>query len=345
MTKVICMYLPQFHEFAENNEWWGKGFTEWTCVDRAVEICPGHRIKKPHPDIGRYDLRNPETRRLQALMAKDHGVYGFCYYHYWFNGKILMEEPLHLMLQDGEPDLPFMMSWANEPWTRRMNGGNGETIQPQSYGGEEEWKSHLNYLMQFFRHKNYIKIDGKPALVIYRVSQINRHKDRFDYWRKEILKYFPGMFIISTIGPFPKSEVTDTSCSVDAVFDFYPNFLRSPETVSCEIGSVAVCDIEKAWSIMLQDKNVLPTHFKGMMVGFDSSPRNPQRSCAFINNTPSGFLAAMRKQMYRAYGDEFIFVNGWNEWGEQACLEPDEKDGYAYLNAIKKATTHRVYHD
>ena len=138
MKKIIAMYLPQYHEFEENNRWWGKGFTEWTCVNRARSLSPNHRIKKPHSDIGYYSLLDCDFRRRQSEMAKSYGVYGFCYYHYWFGNKVLMDKTLKLMLEDGQPDIPFCLSWANEPWTRRMNGGDGELLQPTNYDEHKE---------------------------------------------------------------------------------------------------------------------------------------------------------------------------------------------------------------
>jgi len=333
------MYLPQFHEFEENNFWWGKGFTEWTCLEKAKVLAPGHVLKYPHSDIGYYCLEDRSVRQKQAEIAKEYGVYGFCYYHYWFHGKLLMQKTLEMTIADGQPDLPFCLSWANEAWTRRMNGGNGEITQPQMYGQEEEWEQHLQYLLPFFRHPNYIKVDDQPVFVIYRISQITNYSQRFAYWKKRLKEEgFGGMFIIMTVGPFPRDECYPIVPHVDAAFDFYPNFLRRPDTISYEKENIAFCEMSVAWKRMLNDTKIHNRHFKGMMVGFDNSPRSPLRGCVYINGTPETFEVALRKQIFRASEDEFIFINAWNEWGEQACLEPDSLYEYRYLEAFRRAT-------
>lgn len=338
MSKIICMYLPQFHEFEENNRWWGKGFTEWTCVNRAKSLTNGHVIRRPHHDIGYYNLLNKSVRKKQACMAKEYNVYGFCYYHYWFYDKVLMETPLELMLQDGEPDLPFMLSWANEHWTRKMNGGNGEITQPQRYGDEDEWKRHLEYLIKYFINPNYIKIDNKPVFCIYRMSIIDNCIARINYWKKAIKDYgFDGLHIVMTLGVWPKEEALYLLPYVDAVFDFYPNFLRHPSIISYEIDNIAFCEMKNAYSKILNETSIHHNHYKGMMVGFDNSPRSPKKASVFINNSPELFYHAMKLQFQQSHSD-FIFVNSWNEWGEQAAIEPDELYGYDFLEKIRKGT-------
>lgn len=343
MIKPICFYLPQFHEFNENNLWWGKGFTEWTCVKNAKSLIPEHIIKHPHEDIGYYCLLDINIRKKQAELAKMYGVYGFCYYHYWFGGKVLMQASLELMLQDGEPDLPFCLSWANEPWTRKMNGGNGELLQPQFYGGVEEWDAHLQYLLKFFKNKNYILIDNKPVLLIYRIGQITNYKERFNYWKEEIKKYgFDGLFIAMTLGVFSKNESIPILPHVDGVVDFYPNFLREPDIVSYIDNNIAFCDINYAWKRILKEPQIHERHFKGMMVGFDSSPRSPKIASVFINGNPKTFGAVLSRQIENSKED-FIFINAWNEWGEQACLEPDTYYGYDYLKSLKNSVMRKWY--
>jgi hypothetical protein len=334
MKKIIALYLPQFHEFKENNFWWGEGFTEWTCVNRGKSRIEGHRIKKPHADIGYYNLLDFEVRKKQAKLAKKYNVYGFCYYHYWFGDKVLMDAPLQLMLQDGEPDLPFCFSWANEPWTRRMNGGNGELLQSNNYGDQEEWQRHLNYLLPFFKHKNYIKINNKPLFVIYRVSQIPNYKQRFDFYRESLKKHgFDGVFFIMTIGNF-QDNFYELGKHVDAVFDFYPNFLWQNSMIDQIVGDTAFYDMKKAYQRVLSDKRIHERHFKGTLIGFDSSPRSPLRCNVFINGSPNLFQNHLEKLLSNT-SEEFVFVNAWNEWGEGCALEPEEKDGYGYLQALK----------
>jgi hypothetical protein len=338
MTKIIALYLPQYHEFEENNLWWGEGFTEWTCVRSAVSLDPDHRIKRPHSDIGYYSLLDKDIRAKQARMAKKYGVYGFCYYHYWFGDKVLMDSVLKKMLEDGEPDIPFCLSWANEPWTRRMNGGNGELLQPNNYGDEEEWEKHLDYLLPFFKSKNYIKIDGKPLFIIYRVSQIKNFKRRFEYWRSRMIDLgFNGIFLVMTIGNFFVDDFKSYAEYFDASFDFYPNFLWDEKMIERIVqNKAAFYDMRKVYDRIISDKPVHKNHFKGTMVGFDSSPRSPIRCNVFVKNTPKLFEDNL-KSIIRSNSSEFIFINAWNEWGEGCALEPEEIDEYGYLEAIKKA--------
>ena len=248
-----------------------------------------------------------------------------------------MNSVLEKILIDGEPNIPFMLSWANEPWRRRMNGGNDEILQAQKYGDEEEWENHLKYLVKFFSNKNYIKVDNKPVFCIYRISTIENYKDRFNYWKKNIKKYgFDGIFIVMTLGVWPRSEACSILPHVDAVFDFYPNFLRSPDTIDWEENNIAFCQMEKAYKKMINDPIIHKNHYCGIMVGFDNTPRNPKKGCVFINNTPELFEKAMLKQ-YQKTNSEFFFINAWNEWGEQACLEPDQLYEYKYLESLKKS--------
>ena len=335
MKKIIALYLPQYHEFEENNNWWGSGFTEWTCVNNARPRSEKHKILKPHSDVGQYSLIDVEVRRKQAVMAKKYGVYGFCYYHYWFGIKVLMDRTLQLMLVDGEPDLPFFFSWANEPWTSRMNGGTGELLQANNYGDEQEWENHLQYLLPFFRSPNYIKIDNKPVFVIYRLSQIPNCKQRLEYYRARLKELgFGGMFVVMTIGNF--SDDFESMCEyTDAAFDFYPNFLWQPNMISEIVENVAFYDMNRVYERIMVDQPIHRRHFKGTMVGFDSSPRSPLKCNVFLNGSPSLF----KKNLDDVFSlpEEFIFVNAWNEWGEGCALEPSEEFGYGYLESIKRS--------
>lgn len=334
--KVIAYYLPQYHTFPENEEWWGKGFTEWTCVNRASSSIPEHRIKKPHPDIGYYSLLDPGIRTLQADLAKEYGIYGFSYYHYWFGGKVLMERIIEQMLVDNQPDLPFCLTWANEPWTRRMNGGDGETIQPTRHGGEQEWAAHLEYLLPFFKHRNYILVDNKPLFIIYRVSQIPNYAARFRYWNTELQKRgFAGIHVVAIKGNF-NDDYPTIGKSVNGVVDFYPNFLWHQDMLWKVENNYGYYQMAKVYARILNDPDVHQCHYRGIMCGFDSSPRSPKRSNVFVGGTPAMFSDALTELLAKSK-QEFVFVNAWNEWGEGCALEPEEQDGYGYLEAVRRA--------
>jgi hypothetical protein len=333
--KIIAHYLPQYHEFEPNNTWWGKGFTEWTCVKRAKSLCEYHRIKKPHPDIGYYNLLEKEVRKKQGDLAKKYFIYGFCYYHYWFGTTVLMDKTLQLMLQDGYPDLPFCFSWANEPWTRRMNGGNGELLQPNNYGQEEEWDKHLDYLIKFFKSKNYILINNKPLFLIYRTSQIPNCEKRLNYWRYKLKKEgFDGLYVVMTIGNF--NDNFKSMCPfVDASVDFNPAFLRDKNISFQQKNNSYFFDMKKSYDIILNTPTIHETHFRGTMVGFDSSPRNSQISNIFVNGSAEIFGNHLNAIMGKT-NEKLLFINAWNEWGEGCALEPEEIDCYSYLEQVKK---------
>lgn len=179
--KIIAFYLPQFHEIPENNEWWGEGFTEWVNVKKAKPLFEGHNQPRVPLDDKYYDLLDDEVKIWQAKIAKENGIYGFCYYHYWFNGRKVLERPMEQMLRNNEVDIPFCVCWANEPWTKAWIGRN-EIILPQFYGEKKEWKEHFDYLLPFFQDKRYIKENGKPLMVIYRAEVITNLNEMLDYW-------------------------------------------------------------------------------------------------------------------------------------------------------------------
>lgn len=336
--KIIAFYLPQYHEFEENNKFWGKGFTEWTCINRIKNtLCSDHVIKKPHPDIGQYCLENYKIRCWQAKTAKEFGVYGFCYYHYWFNGLVLMDKPLQMIFLDGEPDIPFCFSWANESWTRRMNGGSGEILIEASYGGEKEWSSHLRYLLKFFHHRNYICVNNKPMLVIYRPSKICNFEKRLEFWRKEIQKEgFSDLFLVATLGNFLNDKWDYILKHFDAAVESFPNFFGNPTLVSDKMPNANLYKMNSITRYMCNFPKMHPRRqIPGLLTGFDSYPRSPKICNVIIDSSPYNFKQALRKKIEMST-DEFLFINAWNEWGEGATLEPDDVYGYGYLQSLKE---------
>ena len=166
-AQALAFYLPQFHPIPENDEWWGKGFTEWTNVTRAKPLFPGHYQPHVPGELGYYDLRVPEVREAQADLAREHGIYGFVYYHYWFNGKRLLERPFEEVLASGSPDFPFALCWANEEWTRNWDAQTGTVLMAQDFGDEDDL-AHIRYLATAFEDDRYIRIDGRPLMLVYR---------------------------------------------------------------------------------------------------------------------------------------------------------------------------------
>lgn len=342
MTKIIAWYLPQFHEFEENNCWWGKGFTEWTCLKRVQPTRPEHKIKYPHPDIGYYCLEDVNTRKKQAEMAKEYGIYGFCYYHYWFGNKLLMQKPLELMLGDGQPDLPFCLSWANHSWTRKMNGGNDELLQDVRYGEIDEWEAHFQYLCRFFFHKNYIRINNKPLFLIYKISEIPSYQERFTYWKNRAEQVgFNGLHIVLTIDDFA-DDYKSILPHVDACVEFYPNFQYQKEMISKQVGDLCYFDMPFLYSKIIQYPKIHNIQYRGLLPGFDNYPRRAgSYSSIFINSSPKLFGQALAIQIMRS--KDFLFINAWNEWGEGVVLEPDIDNGYAYLEQIRNCLLTKIY--
>ena len=220
IIKNIAILFPQFHEIIENNQFWGKGFTEWTLLKKMPDNIENQVIRHPHNDIGYYNLKDREHRRFIENIANKNEIHGFCYYHYWFKNKKIMYEPLELMLSDGHPDLPFMFCWANEQWTKRWDGGNNEVLIEQDYDDEKGNKDHFNYLLKFFRHKNYIKIKNKPVFIFYRLEKKDKNSIEkiINEWNKLAQENgLSGIHFMRFYGPF------DNSIEIEGI-EGYVNF-------------------------------------------------------------------------------------------------------------------------
>jgi lipopolysaccharide biosynthesis protein len=338
MTQLIAWYLPQFHRFTENDQFWGEGFTEWTSLNAAKPQFPEHTLQFPEVGIGQYNLLDRDVRASQAALAKQFGVHGFCYYHYWFD-RPLMDAPLQLMLRDGEPDLPFCLSWANEPWRRMMNGGDASLLVPAAYGGVQEWDRHFAYLVPFFKHPNYITVDDRPVLLLYRPSAVPNLSDRLRrYGELAAAEGLNKPFVIATLGNFREPP---QPYPVDAAVEFFPNWMGTTDVPFEQVQHNRVYEMADAYSHMLQYPKMHERQFLGLMPGFDSSPRNSQIANIFRNGTPQMFRNALTTQLLRST-EPFMFLNAWNEWGEQAVLEPSEQHGHAYLRAVRAATSHTL---
>ncbi len=341
-VKPICFYLPQFHRIPENDQWWGEGFTEWTLVQRARPLFPAHRQPRvPQQELGYYDLLDPQVRKWQGETARAHGIYGFCYYHYWFNGKRLLERPLEQMLQDGYPNLPFCLCWANEPWSRRWDGSPHEVLQPQEYGGPADWAAHFAYLRPYFRHPNYIKVEGKPVFLIYRIGHLDHANDRLRAWRHLALADgWPGMHFVSVLGWVPDTHVLLPE--LDGVCEFYPNYLGALDWQFFQLGTLRVQTVEEAWRRILQVPKIHSVQYRGAFASWDNTPRLRDRGVVYIDAPPDKWRAFLSRQIERtstdaALPEKFLFINAWNEWGEGCYLEPDHHRGMALLGAIREA--------
>lgn len=366
--KVIAFYLPQYHTIPENDASYGKGFTEWTNVKKASPLFKNHNQPRVPEKNNYYNLLDTEVMIGQAELAKKYGIYGFCYYHYWFkNGKKLLEKPLEAMLKDKRVDIPFMLCWANENWTRKWDGGNNEIIVEQDYGDYEDLKKHIDYLCDFFRDERYIKIDGKPVFVIYKPEIIPNIKKVIGFIRKRVKENgFSGIVIMSQYPDYffacKKSDLLDYH------IQFEPKFIQDYEIERMNLKRrklkhfMLSHNMNYLYQILLQKyqkekkKELVHRNYDkdwqeiinypvddkrtvaGAFVDWDNTPRN-RLGLVYDNTTPEKFYYFFKKlvdKVDKEYALDYIFINAWNEWAEGAYLEPDEKNHYKYLEAVKR---------
>lgn len=336
--KVVAYYLPQFHAFKENDNWWGKGFTEWTNVTKAAPRFVGHYQPKLPSDLGFYDLRLPQTMRDQAELAKRFGISAFCFHFYWFGGKRLMEMPLKNFLKSPEIDIDFCLCWANENWTRRWDGAEHEMLIGQNHSPEDD-RNFLEYVAKYFRDSRYIKIEGKPVLLVYRAAILPDPLGTTQRWRqlaKEI--GFPDIYLVATTS----FQFTDyKTFGFDALVEFPPHAIYSNQIIN-QVDLIddrfrgAVFSYEAVVK-MQQKRTDYPEGrvFPCVMPGWDNTARRPLASNIFHGATPSLYREWLEFCFERAKrnssGEQFVFVNAWNEWAEGAYLEPDRLYGHAYL--------------
>lgn len=351
--RAIAIHLPQFHPFAENDEWWGKGFTEWTNVAKAQPQFIGHYQPHIPSDTGFYDLRLPETRELQAKLAQENGIYGFCYYHYWFNGKILMNKPLDDLLSSKKPNFPFMYCWANENWTRVWDGGSSKILIKQDYTIEDDLQ-HIRYLLKnVFSDYRYIRIDGKPVFAIYRSTAIPNIKQTLKLWREEAQKYGIELYICR-FESFNESGSSYLEDGFDAAIEFAPhNFLHmvkrySPiktliNKISNYIIKRRVCNLvvpyKKYVEFSAKIRYDAYKRYPCVTPRWDNSPRRKNGFFAFKNDTPFLYEKCLSQAIDNfepsSEQENFVFINAWNEWAEGNHLEPDLKWGRKYLEATR----------
>lgn len=367
--KIIAFYLPQYHAIPENDGWWGKGFTEWTNVKKARPVMRGQVQPKVPLNNRYYCLLDDSEKKWQADIAKKAGIYGFCYYHYWFDGKLLLEKPAEQMLANKDIDISFCFSWANEPWSRSWKGESKNVIMPQSYGGESDWKKHFEYLLPFFKDKRYIKENGKPVFIIYKPDIMPKCYEMLSYWNKlAIDEGFSGMYFGFQ---FPSGfRNTENESRFDFAIEFEPLYTRTASqeflNISTMKGKVELLRKNPSLFIHISISKIKNKYFNrpivydysneceklttrcprfnnavpGMYTGWDKTPRNGSRAMIYKGSTPQNFYKYLKKQISRAkevYKTEYLFITAWNEWGEGAYLEPDEQYKYGYLNALKKA--------
>jgi len=344
-VRVISFYLPQFHPIPENDQWWGSGFTEWTNVRPALPQFVGHYQPHVPIDVGYYDLRDTAVQRKQIELARLYGVAGFCFYFYWFGGKRLLETPVENWLNDKTLDFPFCLCWANENWSRRWDGLDSEILIAQNHSPEDDI-AFITEVARYMRDPRYIRISDKPLLVIYRPDLLPSAHETVTRWREWCRKSGIGEIYIAYAQSFEKTD--PRTYGIDAAIEFPPNNSSPPNLTASVIplrddfGST-VYD----WRIFhSRSENYAPQEYKifrTVCPGWDNTARRKNGGTIFINNTPTLYRKwlenAIRDTLTRFEdpSERLVFVNAWNEWAEGAHLEPDEKSGYAYLQATRDA--------
>ncbi len=344
-VQLLAYFLPQFHEIPENNLWWGEGFTEWTNVRRATANFDGHDQPRIPGELGYYNLLDPNVRERQAALAKQFGITGFCYYHYWFKGRRLLEAPLEQVLKSGKPDFPFCVFWANENWSKRWDGGNNEMLIEQTHDDADDL-AFIEHLLPYFADHRYIRIDGRPLLMIYRIEQ-------FANARRTIAKWAEVCRAHGEVPPYVVKADTRVSPAphifgADASVEFPPHRLAASSLLARNVQGVredykgVLIDYPAAAAYLATAPEPVHTHFRTTMPGWDNSARKQLDGSIFVRSSPSLFTAWLRDTMVRAEtmlppGRRLVFVNAWNEWAEGAYLEPDQTHGRAMLEAALAA--------
>ena len=360
--KAICFYLPQYHPIPENNLWWGPGFTEWRNVASARPLFHDH-YQPHHPgDLGYYDLRLDETREHQAQLAKDHNIYGFCYYHYWFNGKQLLHRPISDVLATGKPDFPFCLCWANENWTRRWDGQEEDILIKQVYSNTDD-EDHIRFLIPYFSDKRYIRIDNKPLFLVYRASRLPNPFLTTLAWRNIARSSGIGELYLVKVESFhsERSRVPALD-GFDAALDFQPDWGSLPHKLYPSLfqklfhrliykqhhpflvnNIYLYSHVVKAMS---SRKPVAYPRFPCIVPSWDNSARRRNGSATILHaSSPSAYgewldNIVLDSTTMSRLPEPVVFINAWNEWAEGNHLEPDLKYGHGYLEETSRILAH-----
>ena len=357
-ARSIAFYLPQYHPIRENDDWWGKGFTEWTNVARSKPLFPGHYQPHVPADLGFYDLRLPEVRQSQADLAKFYGISGFCYYHYWFNGSRLLERPFNEVLSSGEPDFPFCLCWANHSWARGWIGEEKDVMLKQTYSFEDDL-NHIRWLIDAFADPRYIRVKGRPLFLIYRPRDLPNPQKTVEIFQSECLKNgLPEPYLIGVDAHSPgfnfETVKFDGTLKFEPQLGVLPDFLDDSNKFSklmrnLKAGSTnsrlkIYDDLRARYLMEIQPRDF--STYPCVFVSWDNTPRRGRDGIIMTNSTPEGFETALSKRVDsiidKPFDDRLIFINAWNEWAEGNYLEPDLKYGTQYLEAVKRVISHPI---
>lgn len=343
-VRVIAFYLPQFHPTPYNDRWWGKGFTEWSFVTKAKPLFPGHEQPLLPADLGFYDLRLPEITNEQARLAKQYGIDGFCYYYYWFNGTKLLDKPLANMLASEEPVFPFCICWANENWTRRWDGSDDQLLIGQTHT-EETDTSFIREVLPIFDDNRYIRVDGKPLLIVYRADLLVNPVKTTENWRHIAVAHgLPGLYLCA-VETFGLTE--PRQFGFDAAIEFPPHGVSAKE-ITNDLQHTPATFSGKVYDYADAVRHAInrpepgyPLH-RGVMPRWDNTARRGRNAHIYFGSSPDLYQTWLRSAISYALqhnnsNARLVFVNAWNEWAEGAHLEPDQLYGHEYLKATRSA--------
>lgn len=365
--RVIPFYLPQFHVTPENNAWWGEGFTEWVNVKAARPLFEGHNQPRVPLDEKYYDLTDVDTLRWQAKLVKEYGIYGLCFYHYWFDGHLLLQKPMELLLANKDINLRYCISWANEDWTNAWVSSKNTALISQTYGGEEQWIEHYRYLEPFFLDERYIRDDGKPLIVIYRPELIPDYRGMIECWQRLAAESgLGGLCVCVQHINYCLSHEIETDL-FDLQIEYQPQYARYfldknkagwlrekkrsidiwlqrhfHRTLDMSVlrgeSGPARESYDEIWQTINSKGPWSPISVPCAMVDWDNTPRRGRRGWVAVGASPEKFrryFADMLRRAREVYNKDYVFVFAWNEWAEGGYLEPDEENAFAYLEAIR----------
>lgn len=368
--KIIPLYLPQFHTIPENDEWWGKGFTEWVNVRDAKPLFEGHNQPRVPLNNNYYDLSDIETLKWQCRIAKEYGIYGFCMYHYWFNGHLLLEKPMEMLLAHPEIDIKYCISWANHDWTDAWKASNRQpkVLIAHNFDDEKDWVDHFNYLLPFFKDPRYMTENNKPLMVIYIPNIIRKLKKMLDVWSQMARDNgFDGLTYIyqSAASSFDNSwdhSLFDYGVEMNPGYvglanrqknsSFFPKLMKYSHEIKRllhirrsllpqkKITEVSKADYDYTWQRILELRPIsnAPKMIPCAFTDWDNTPRHKERGYLYQGVTPEKFkyyFQQLVENTKKYYDTDMIFVFAWNEWAEGGYLEPDTNNGFAFLEAIR----------
>lgn len=351
-VRAIAFYLPQFHPTPENNKWWGNGFTEWTNVAKAKPLFRGHEQPIIPGDLGFYDLRLPETRIAQAKIASKAGIEGFCYWHYWFNGKRMLERPFNEVLDSKLPSFPFCLGWANHSWTGIWKDEPDRYIIEQTYPGKDDDLKHFKFLLNAFKDKRYIQVDGKPLFVIFKPKDIPELKKKIDLWKELAIKN--GLNGIYVLGVNMAEYNSGLKLGLDGVILSRLGIQNYNDQIANEasrifwgvkkklsIGGPRIIEYKEAIKLLVPDLNTYDVPaYPCIFPNWDNTPRKGKKGFVLKDSTPELFkkhlLEGINKLNNQGVKNKLVFIKSWNEWAEGNYLEPDLKWGSKYLEVLKE---------